>query len=357
MKLLFTGDFFYDHADQSDDIKAIAACFKEKQFCPVINYEGVYAPDTSYKPIKKRGVRLAQDPKSIEILSELGTVAVMLSNNHTMDYGENGLKDTIAALKNAGIQTAGAGKDLEEACRPAIIKEKNSDTAIFNFGWKEEETVYAGERHGGCAPRDNELILKIIRRFAAENPDTAIIPVMHWGFEYSMYPMPFDIELADKLCEIEQVKMVIGHHTHCPQPYEIRHGKPVFYSLGNFYFAGRRDGYNKVFPSEIKNRCDYGLMVGYDTEDHTFSTMTIMYDRTEKKSIILGESPFPEKMPEKDYRSEEYFKLVKEGSMKGSPVLGTDKINNWIVLAGYNFWRSRVGRTLKLFCHLTAKSV
>lgn len=357
MKLLFTGDFFYDHADQNEDIKAIAAYFKEKKYCPVINYEGVYAPDASYRPIKKRGVRLAQNPKSIGILTELGTVAVMLSNNHTMDYGENGLRDTIAALDNAGIKTAGAGKNLEEACCPAIIKEKNGDTAIFNFGWKEEETVYAGERRGGCAPRDNELILTIIRRFTKENPDTRIIPVMHWGFEYSMYPMPFDIELADKLCEIDQVKMVIGHHTHCPQPYEIRHGKPVFYSLGNFYFAGQRDGYDKQFPSEIKNLCDYGLMVEYDTEDNTFRTLTIMYDRTEKKSVILDESPFPEKMPGEDYRSEVYRKLVKEGSMKGSPVLGTDKIKNMIVLTRFNFWRSRVGRTLKLFCHLTPKSV
>ncbi len=361
MKLLFTGDFYYDYEDCRKDLQSFADYFSGKDLRLVVNYEGVFDADPNFGQVKKRGVHLSQSKMSVKALKSLNTAAVLLANNHTMDFCEEGLRRTLDELKKEGIPYAGAGKDLESALKPVILKDSIGETAIFNFGWDIEETVYASEKRAGCAPRENTVVLETIRRFAEENPKTAIIPVLHWGFEYSMYPQLFDIELADRLCLIEQVKMVIGHHTHCPQPFEIRHGKPVFYSLGNFYFAGMRDSYKKVFPGEISNRCDYGIVVAYDTSDGSFDAETVLYDRSKKESIILENSPFPEKMPELDHRSEEYRSLVRKCSMKGSPVLGTDEKENKRILLRYGFRRSRVGRTLRMlrdkFCHLRYKSV
>jgi poly-gamma-glutamate synthesis protein (capsule biosynthesis protein) len=57
-------------------------------------------------------------PANTACLVTAGVDCAVLANNHVLDWGYAGLTDTLAALRMAGIETAGAGHDASEAARP-----------------------------------------------------------------------------------------------------------------------------------------------------------------------------------------------------------------------------------------------
>src|SRR3712207_5614954 len=79
------------------------------------------APISDAPFVKSHGHPMATGPHTVGLLQRLGVTVALLANNHVMDHGEQGLRDTIAALEGAGIATAGAGTDLEAVARPLIL--------------------------------------------------------------------------------------------------------------------------------------------------------------------------------------------------------------------------------------------
>lgn len=161
-----------------------------------------------------------------------------------MDYGEQALKDTIEILDENNILHTGAGETLAEAVKPLILQLDNQKVIVQNFGWDIEETVYATETTSGGAPRIEKLILEHTVKIRDLYKDATIVNVYHWGFEYNLYPMPLDIELAHSSIN-SGCDLIIGHHPHNIQPYENYKGKDIYYSLGNFYFASRRSNFKR----------------------------------------------------------------------------------------------------------------
>ena len=339
MKLLFAGDLFYNYDMVQDDIRSLGGIFREREYLVIPNLEGGLgaAPD---KRIWKRGACLKQDASIIDVLKTLSVKGVTLANNHQMDFGEEGLFKTLKMLDNNGFQHAGAGVNIEEALKPMEITGGGRTTAVFNFGWKAEETVYAGTGRPGCAPRENGLILKILKAYSSRYPEKDIIPVLHWGFEKNLYPMPFDIDLAHSICDIEGVKLLIGHHPHCPQPVEEYRGKRIYYSLGNFYFGKSRIKYSdKLYSHEPSNMSDYGIGVIYDTERGLTDHMVFCYDRAADRTEIKETDLVPERMPEiKD--PEEYEKLIRSSRLGKNPILGTSPFINFIKVFSFNTKRN-----------------
>ena len=78
---------------------------------------------------------------------------------------------------------------------------------------------------------------------------------LHWGYEHTVVPAPFQRDLAHRLVEAG-ANLIVGHHPHVPQGWEIYHGAPIFYSLGNFNFWQ----FDKSPIEENK----WGYMVRYD---------------------------------------------------------------------------------------------
>ncbi len=339
MKLYLFGDLYYDLEKVQDDIKGIAAKIREDNAAAIVNLEGPIT-DGQSRGIRKRGIHLRQKGACIEMLQELNTAGVTLSNNHMMDYGSKGLLDTRTALKNNGILCCGAGKNLSEAIAPMILTNGNRRLAIFNFGWNVEETVYAGKNRAGCSPRETSLVLKTVSDFSQNNAETDIIITMHWGFEYNLYPQPYDINLAHRLCDIENVRAVIGHHPHCPQPVEIYKNKPIYYSLGNFYFAGHRKNYaSRLYENDPADMGNYGLAVIIDTAGWTFDTAVLYYDKKADKSSFIQSDCLPAKMPKIDPCSSEYMSLAVKYATKGNPVLGENELKNRLIILKYNLNR------------------
>lgn len=325
-KILFLGDLFYNYDSVAEDIEELSEWIKENNCVTVLNMEGVIKYDKG-TPIEKRGPNLASDESIIDVLKKLNTVGVCLANNHTMDFDREALLNTIKLLDENGIKHCGAGENLKSALKPMGLDINGEKIAVLNFGWDIEETVYADENTAGCAPRDEKIILNAVKNSVLQGYRVAAS--LHWGFEYNRLPMPFDISLAHKLID-NGCELVIGHHPHCVQPMEKYKDSYIYYSLGNFYFAGRRERFKKEFAEDIKNQSDYGVMAVYDTENKTMENHLIFYNRDKKRSEIIAcnDNKVLENISGVDFNSQEYLKKAQSRKVNINPVLTLDDAKN-----------------------------
>lgn len=253
-----------------------------------------------------------------------------------MDYGEEGLKEIIAQLDENGIAYTGAGMNLSEALRPMILNMEEHKIIIQNYGWNIEETVYATNKSAGCAPRKERIILEQIRKYKSI-PDSILVNIYHWGFEYNLYPMPFDIDLAHKAIDVG-CDLIIGHHPHNIQPKEKYKEKSIYYSLGNFYFGSMRGDFDKEFHGKITNLCDYGSMILYNTSTNNTQDFIIYYDRKSDKSLLLDEDSFAiEDITSLNYKNMNYINKVKANSFNVNPILTLNKFKNYVKISKLMF--------------------
>ncbi len=328
MKLLFLGDFLYNYEYYQDDISSIINWINENDYRVILNLEGPL--NDSGKPIKKRGKLLRQSKITINILKKMNVVGVCLANNHILDYGVESLSDTFKILSENNIQYTGAGMNFQQAIRPMIIRDNNDEVIIQNYGWDIEETVYATKITPGCAPKDEKLICDITKKLRSNHPNSRIVNVLHWGFELNYLPMPLDVMLAHKIIE-SGCDLIIGHHPHNIQPYEIYKNKHIFYSLGNFYFSSMRDNFhNKKFKNQVENLCDFGALVIYDSDSNYINIEhTVFYDYEIKESRII-DTPTSILMDYSgcDFFCKDYVLKAKQNSININPILTLDFKSN-----------------------------
>lgn len=167
----------------------------------------------------------------------LGINVVTLANNHSYDLGKDGLLNTLEQLDKIGISHCGAGRNLAEARKPAVINIKGKTVAFFaacQYG-----SVYIGhlQKATDCEPGINPLDIDAFCndiKNASEKYDY-VIAMPHWGVEFSYLPTP-EIKQWAKRMIAAGADAVIGGHPHNIQPIINYKGKPVFFSLGNFMF-------------------------------------------------------------------------------------------------------------------------
>lgn len=153
-----------------------------------------------------------------------------LSNNHFMDYGEEGYRQTIEFLNGKNIPFVGAGVNLAEAMRPLVVNENGARVAIFSCC--ERQFGIADGATCGTAPIGPWLYGAIRNVKAGKKADHVIVSC-HVASEFSPFVSPrlqmFYRSLIDAGADI-----IHGHHSHVPQGYE-RYGKGfIFYGLGNY---------------------------------------------------------------------------------------------------------------------------
>ena len=176
------------------------------------------------------------DPSRIEMLKALGTDLVLLANNHVYDYGKDAFLDTLDTLDQAQISYVGAGRTLSDAASPVYFTINGVKIAYVAASRAEKNimTPQAGENSPGILRTyDPTLFLEEIQT-AAANSDYVIANV-HWGTEYDNNVNSIQRELADKIIKAG-ADAIIGTHPHVLQGIEFIDGKPVMYSLGNFWF-------------------------------------------------------------------------------------------------------------------------
>lgn len=314
-KILFLGDFLYDYQDIKEDILRLSDWIKKNQYKVILNLEAPLIK--ADEKVKKRGPHLVQSSIAVDVLEKLNVIGVTLANNHIMDYGEEALKKTISILDENNIWHIGAGLTLEEALAPVEIQVGNQEWIVFNFGWNVEEVVEAQENKAGCAGLNKKNIMGVLDRYSNVNKKKLMI--FHWGFEYNLYPMPKDICFAHQLID-SGIDLIIGHHPHNTQPYEIYNDKKIYYSLGNFYFGSHRKNFNLKFKDKIQNRCDYGAGVIVTT--NSINHVCVYYDKS-KDNTQVWENDMSNIIPNLSYfpSGKEYVKLVRKTKRNITPVL------------------------------------
>ena len=199
-----------------------------------LNNEFTYS--TGGAPLAGKAYTFRALPERVEVLHQLGVDAVTLANNHVYDYGKEALLDTFAVLQEAGIPYFGAGHDLEEAMAPLYLEADGKTIALVGASRAEKNrmTPQATETEPGILRCYDTTLYKEAIAEAKANADFCIAFV-HWGTEYS-----FDLEQVQLDTGKEYLDagadVVIGAHSHCLQGMEFYEGKPIIYSLGNYWF-------------------------------------------------------------------------------------------------------------------------
>lgn len=176
-------------------------------------------------------------PQAIHTLTGAGIDMVSLANNHVLDFGVNGLRETLRSLRGHGIGFAGAGDNIDAALSPSII-----DCGRIRFGMAafcdHQNDFAAQQNRPGIAyiDLDDEFAalamlhnaLVALWHAAADWP----ILSLHWGPNMTLRPMMKFRRLAHAAIDMGW-KILFGHSSHVFQGIEIYHGCPIIYAAGD----------------------------------------------------------------------------------------------------------------------------
>lgn len=186
-----------------------------------------------YKPFFFRS-----DSRNIETLQVAGIDFACIANNHVGDYGTRGLLDTVENLESADIKYAGAGADLEEARRPALLESQGYRISIVAFADHPSEWA-AGPGHPGLnfcdpasdSPADFAHVESAIR--AARADCDLLVFSIHWGPNMRADPTMAFQQFAHRVIDAG-ADIYWGHSAHVVQRIEIYRGRPILYDTGDF---------------------------------------------------------------------------------------------------------------------------
>lgn len=182
-------------------------------------------------------------------LARAGIDLVSLGNNHAMDFGPEGLEDTLAALDDAGVQRAGAGMNDSAARAPVFLTIDGVRLAFLSYT-SITETVFAGPDSAGVSRATVERIIEDVQ--AARARADAVIVALHSGVEYTDAPQPEQQQLAHAAVDAGAL-LVLGHHPHALQGWEEYGDGLIVYSLGNFVFDLDADDLANLGPRAFES--------------------------------------------------------------------------------------------------------
>jgi len=177
-------------------------------------------------------------PEAVEVLRAAGIRLVTLANNHTLDFEEQGLLDTLRWLDAAGIAHAGAGRNSEEAARPALVEAGGLRVGLAAFTDNEPGWAAGPDRPGTNHleirpdPATLEVVERTVDQARALGAECVILS-LHWGPNMVQRPPARFRQFARAVLE-RGVDMVYGHSAHIFQGVEIYHDKPILYDTGDF---------------------------------------------------------------------------------------------------------------------------
>lgn len=272
-RLLIAGDWasvrcYEDAAARSpQDLYGNLASLIAEADLSIVNLECAIAGD---EPVFKDGPNLKGTPESPAALKQAGFDIATLGNNHTMDYGPEGLAQTIALCQQAGLQPVGAGMNLDQAMQPVFAELAGKRVGILSVCDREEGD--AEWNRCGVAPAFDQFLLDRVRAMRAECDWSLVI--MHGGKEYVPVPPPYWYERVLAVAGTG-VDAVVCHHPHVIQGMTYADRAvglpvPVIFSTGNFIFRPALEN-----PPLVPPRTSDGYMVELGLRDTGVAHVTL----------------------------------------------------------------------------------
>lgn len=167
-------------------------------------------------------------------LKHAGFSVVSLANNHTLDYGAEGLAQTVEALDAIGIQHIGAGANLTASRKPALFDIDGRKIAFLAYSITLPDNFYAEKNKAGTAFAHEDQVQEDI--IAARKQADIVLVSFHWGQEGKTQLREYQTRIGHLAID-SGASVVIGHHPHILQGIERYKDGLILYSMGNFTFG------------------------------------------------------------------------------------------------------------------------
>lgn len=219
------------------------AIFELERVAPdirIINLETSVTRSDDYWDGKE--VHYRMDPDNVDCVSAAKIDVCSLANNHVLDWGYAGLKETLETLRKRRIRIAGAGMNLQEAESPAIVEIAGKGRVIvYSFGSPTSGIPVSWAASAKKAGIDlletfsDEGVLRIGKRVHdLEKNGDIVVASIHWGRNWGYHVPPEEIDFAHRLIDEAGVDIVHGHSSHHVKGIEVYHSRLILYGCGDF---------------------------------------------------------------------------------------------------------------------------
>jgi poly-gamma-glutamate synthesis protein (capsule biosynthesis protein) len=204
----------------------------------IINLETGVTASEEHVP---KGINYRMNPANVPCLAVAGIDCCILANNHVLDWGAAGLRETLETLGHAGIATAGAGSTEDEAARPAVFPAATGRVVVFAFG-SPTSGIPASWAASGSRPGVNylpDLSQRTAARVASritsyrQRGDLVIVSI-HWGENWGYEIPQSQGRFAHELIDAGAADLVHGHSSHHAKGIEVYKERLILYGCGDF---------------------------------------------------------------------------------------------------------------------------
>jgi poly-gamma-glutamate synthesis protein (capsule biosynthesis protein) len=222
--------------------------------------ERVYS-DRGALQVHSGGSHSRLPPAMASVFDDCAFDVVSCASNHAMDWGPDALLDTVDLMRAKGKQVIGAGRNLEEARKPAFVERNGVRVAFLGYCSVRHDGYAAGEKSPGVAPlrahtyyqrfdyqagmpprvvtipyeQDLAGLIEDIR--AAKQQADSVVVSVHWGVHFIPRVIADYQTTAAKAAFAAGADLILGHHAHAPKAIGVHDGKVCFYSLSNFMMS------------------------------------------------------------------------------------------------------------------------
>lgn len=198
------------------------------------------------------------NPENIKSLVSAGFNVVSMAGNNCFNFGPDALIDSIDFIRSNGMEVVGAGKDIAEARRPAVLERKGIKVGILAYNSILPAEFEAREGKPGCAPmristyfeaqgfqpgtapkvitvpKKEDLLAMEEDVRKLRNQVDAVVVSIHWGQEYIPGVLAAYQPVVGHRAIDAGADLILGHHGPTLRAIELYKGKAIFYCMGNF---------------------------------------------------------------------------------------------------------------------------
>lgn len=272
VSIIFTGDILLDRGVR----RQIETSGVESLFAPDVDslfrqtdvvVGNLECPVTHVKAPVQKLYCFRGEPQWLDTLKAHGFTHLNMANNHTVDQGRRGLRDTWQNVSRAGMVAVGAGENMAEASRPVLLASAPREVwLVASLRMSLENFPFLKDRPCVSQLPFDSLVTQV-QRLRAEKPRAVIVVSLHWGAEHTLKPMPQQRQQARRLVDAG-ADLLVCHHTHTLQSIEEYKGKQIYYSIGNFIFD----------PSQPVNRQACVVRLNVTADDLSVETVPVTID-------------------------------------------------------------------------------
>lgn len=213
---------------------------------------------TSDEWTRMKGIHYRMHPKNVDLLKTGGIDLCVLANNHVMDYGVSGLKETFETLHTEGITTSGAGVNEASALSPAKIETGSGNLLVFSYGLRDSGVPPAWNATNNqpgvnylpdLSDRSLKKVLSEVRGHKYE--DDRVIISLHWGGNWGYEIPDAQRNFAHQLIDQGGVDLIHGHSSHHPKGIEVYNDRLILYGCGDLINDYEGIGGKEQYRSEL----------------------------------------------------------------------------------------------------------